>query len=659
MKNIRFRYFAFICCLLVMLVSIANAQEKPKDATEWTKQANSAVLKDKVLQWWDKKDFQNSQRGFIGAHSPLVLNTIDGKKVAFSMERFTKFMSVGTPAPDTVNPSLWRHAQLNTYAGLFEITDGIYEVRGYDMANMIIIKGKSGYILIDVLSSNDQAQKAMELVYDKLGKKPIKAVIITHTHSDHFGGIAGLVSEKEVRSGKVKVIAGEGFTEAALSENVFAGPAMLRRAVYQFGAGLPADPKGVVDSGIGKARTGGTKSFMIPNDFIKKTGEKRKIDGVDFVFVVSPGTEAPVEIEMYLPQFNALCVSENVNMTNHNLYPMRGALTRDAKVWVEAIDTMMDMFPETSVAFGTHFRPVWGKVNVDNWLGKQRDMIKYMHDQTLRLANLGYTGAEISQMVKLPQSLASEWFNRDYYGTIQNNVRAIYTRYLGWYDGNVANLNPLPPEETAVRMVELMGGETEVIKKARQAFDKGEYRWVAQILNLVVFANPKNMEARNLEADALEQLGYQQESSTWRSAYLVGARELRTGQNAKMYTEPLELYGGMPEGSLFDALSVMLNGPRAEGKNLKINFIFPAAKSRYLMVLENSVIRTYKGKSTTNADMTITTDKPSFIKLFFMQSPLDQIVSPGGLNIDGNKDQLKEFVGLLDVFDGKFNIVLP
>ena len=659
--QIKIRWIPVTLCFFLVLggsLQPSMAQEKPKDATEWTKNVNTAVVKDPLLRWDDKSDFQNAQRGFIAVHDPLIIKDDKGNTV-FNMEQYTNFIKAGSPAPDTVNPSLWRHAQLNNYAGLFKITDRMYQVRGYDLALMAIIESDSGFIIIDALSTIEQSKKAMELVHKHLGQKPIKAVIITHSHSDHFAGIRGLVSLEDVKSGKVKVVAGENFTKESLSENVLAGPAMARRVVYQFGAGLPANPKGTIDCGLGKFRAGGTTSFLPPNDIIKKTGEKRTIDGVEFVFVVSPETEAPVEIECYMPQFKTLCVAENVNMTVHNIVPMRGTLTRDARVWAGAINDMMEMFPDAEIAFGTHFWPVWGKKEVRNWLEKQRDMYKYLHDQTLRLANLGFTGAEISQMVKLPPSLAAEWFNRDYYGAIQNNVRAIYTRYFGWYDGNVANLNPLPPEESAVRMVEYMGGAAEVIRKARQAFDRGEYRWVAQVLNYVVFADPKNLEARNLEADALEQLGYQQESSTWRSAYLVGARELRTGSNLSFYRRGMPFYIGMPEESLFDALAITLNGTRAEGKKLNINFVFPDSNGRYLMTLNNSVLNAFKGRSEEKPDLTITADKASFINLFFLKTPTDQILQSGKMKIEGDKARLSEFIGLLDQFDGKFNIVLP
>jgi alkyl sulfatase BDS1-like metallo-beta-lactamase superfamily hydrolase len=633
-------------------------REGPKDATERTRRANRTVLDDPILKWADKTDFENAQRGFIAKDSPLTIRNVSGN-VVFDMEAYTAFIKPDYPAPDTANPSLWRHAQLNTFAGLFKITDRVYQVRGYDLASMAIIEGDTGYIIVDTLTRVEESRKAMDLVYEHIGKKPIKAVIVTHSHIDHIGGIAGIISEADVKEGRARIIVPQGFTEAYLGENVLAGPAMGRRAAYQFGFGLPVGPKGVVDNGLGKSFWAGTTSFLPPTDEVAQSGQRMTIDGVEFIFVMSPETEAPAEMEFYLPQFKTLCVAEIVNHTVHNLYAMRGTLTRDAKAWAGYIHQMLELFPDAEFAFGVHLWPVWGKDQVRNWLKRQRDTYKYLHDQTLRLANLGYTGPEISQMVQLPPSLASEWFNRDFYGAIQNNVRAIYTRYLGWYDGNPVHLNPLPPEESAKRLVEYMGGADRILAKARKSYEAGEYRWVAQVLNLVVFSDPNNMAARNLEADALEQLGYQQESSTWRNAYLVGAQELRTGERIAPFRKHLLTWVEMPEAGLLDALAASLNGPKANGKTIHVNCIFTDSKSKYLFILENSVIHHFKDKSHTDADITITTDKPSFIKLMFLGVPLEQVVQSGQLKTDGNKDRLNELLGLFDIPSGDFNIMLP
>ena len=639
-------------------LQVAFSQEGPNDATEWTRKANRAVLNDPILKWTDKRDLENVQRGFIATDSPLTIRDASGN-VVFDMEAYTSFIKPDLPAPDTANPSLWRHAQLNTFAGLFKITDRVYQVRGYDLACMAIIEGDTGYIIVDTLSRVEESKKAIDLVYEHIGRKPIKAVIVTHSQVDHMGGIAGIISAADVREGRTKIIVPRGFTEAYLGENVLAGPAMSRRAVYQFGFGLPVGPKGIIDSGLGKSFMAGTSSFLPPTDEVAQTGQRMTIDGVEFIFVMSPETEAPAEMEFYLPQFKTLCVAEIVNHTAHNLYPMRGTLTRDAKAWAGYINQMLELFPDAEFAFGVHLWPVWGKEHVRNWLKKQRDMYKYLHDQTLRLANLGYTGTEIAQMVQLPPSLASEWFNRDFYGAIQNNVRAIYTRYFGWYDGNPANLNPLPPEESAKRLVEYMGGPDQILNKARKSYEAGEYRWVAQVLNLVVFSDPKNMTARILEADALEQLGYQQESSTWRNAYLVGAQELRTGRNITPYRKHLMTWVGIPEAGLLDALAVSLNGPKANGKTIYVNCIFTESKNEYLLTLENSVIHHFKDRSRTDADITITADKPSFIKLMFLGMPSEQIIPSGHLKIEGNKVRLNELLGLFDIPAGDFNIMLP
>lgn len=636
----------------------ANSLERPKEATGWTKKINKGFLENAPVNWDDDTDFEMAQRGFIDCDDPHTITDANGN-IVFDMEAFKKFLKPGSPAPATVNPSLWRHGILNTYAGLFKLTDRLYQVRGYDLALMGVIESDSGYIIVDALSSDEETRKAINLVYRNLGEKPIKAVIITHSHQDHFGGIAGIVDKQDLESGKVKIIVGEGFTKSSLTEYVLAGPVVGRRSIFQFGYQLPAGPQGAVDAGIGKYRSGGLRSFLPPTNEIKETGESMNIDGIEFVFVVSPETEAPTEIEFYLPQFKTICVAENVNMAMHNLYPLRGTLTRDAKLWAECINELMEMFPEAEIAFGTHFWPVWGQQKVRNWLEKQRDMIKYMHDQTLRLGNHGYTGPEISQMVNLPASLASEWFNREYYGTIQHNVRAIYTRYWGWYDGNPANLSPLPPEGTASRMVEYMGGAEKVIEKARTSFEKGEYRWVAQILNLVVFDDPQNTEAKELEADALEQLGYQQECATWRNTYLAGAQELRTGNNITAFRKTLSFYNGMPEKDLFETLAISLNGPKAEGIKLNIKVILSDSQDEYIMNLNNSVLHSSKGKLAANPDITITADKPSFIKLVLLKTPAQEIMKTGHLKIEGQQDKLNIFIDLFDDFDGKFNIALP
>lgn len=634
------------------------AQEGPKEATEWTANANRAVLLDSHLNWEDKKDFEYAQRGFIARHCPLTITNAKGS-VFFDMEAYTAFVKADVPAPDTVNPSLWRQAQLNTFAGLFKISDRMYQVRGYDLACMAVIEGNTGYIVIDALTTVEGSKKAMDLIYEHLGRKPVRALVVTHSHADHFGGAGGIVTTDDVRSGKVKIVVPAGFTKAALSENILAGPAMRRRAAYQFGFGLPIGPKGMVDSGLGKAIWGGTVSFIPPTEEVVETGKKMIIDGVEFIFQMSPETEAPAEMEFYLPQFKTLCVAEIVNRTVHNLCPMRGALTRDAKAWAGYINQMLELFPEAEIAFGLHFWPIRGKEKVHNWLKKQRDLYKYLHDQTLRLANLGYTGAEIAQMIQLPPSLASEWFNRDFYGAIRNNVRAIYTRYLGWYDGNPANLDPLPPEETAKRLVEYMGGANTLLARARNSFDAGEYRWVAQVLNLLLFADPKNMAARKLQADALEQLGYQQESSTWRNAYLVGAQELRTGKNIGRIPRTLEFFGGIPESDLFEFLAVSLDGPKANGKRIYINIIFTDLRTKYFLTLENSVLHYFKDRQDLQADVTVVTDKPSFINLFFLGTPFAGVLQSGQLTITGKTEFLGELMGLFDVFTGDFNITLP
>jgi alkyl sulfatase BDS1-like metallo-beta-lactamase superfamily hydrolase len=630
---------------------------EPKEATRFTQNANCAVLNDKGLSWGNNRDFEDAKRGFIAKDSPHII-TGKNNKTIFDMEIYTDFIKPDSPAPDTVNPSLWRHAQLNTNAGLFKIADSVFMVRGYDLANMAIIEGKSGYIVLDALTNVEASAAALRLVYKTLGEKPIKAVVIGHSHGDHFGGVAGIVDAAMVKNGEVKIIAPDGFESAALREFVLAGPAMHRRLMYQFGRNLAIGSKGVVDSGIGKRGPGGTMFLVSPTVTIAQTGQKITIDGINLVFQVTPDSEAPASMQVYLPQFKALWVGENVNHTNHNLCPLRGALIRDAKKWAEYIHEMTELFPDTEVAFGSHFWPVWGKEEVRNFLKKQHDLYKFTHDQTLRLANHGYTAPEIQQMLKLPASLASEWFNRDYYGTLKFNIHSTYTRYFGWYDGNPVNLDPYPPEETAKRLVDHMGGSAAVLSKAQEAFTSGDYRWAAQLLHYVVFAEPENITARSLMADALEQLGYQQESSTWRNAYLTGALELRSPKVPEGSRNILS-YAGMKEKDLFDYLAVCLNCDKAEGKIFCLSWTFSDNNSTYVMTIENAVLHCLEGREAQNADASLTLDRSAFLRLMFSDTPVDELINSGEVMLSGNRDKLTEILQLFDKFQGNFNIMLP
>ena len=499
---------------LVLLAPRAQAQE---DATAMTRQSNASVARQ--LPFQDSEDFEDARRGFVATLPDATIRSADGR-VVWSLKGY-EFLT--DEPPPTVNPSLWRVARLNLNHGLFKVAERIYQIRGFDISNMDIIEGGAGLIVIDPLVSAEVARAGLELYYQHRPRKPVVAVIYTHSHVDHYGGVKGVVSEDEVRSGKVTVLAPEGFLEEAVSENVFAGNAMGRRAIYMFGILLPKGERGQLDSGLGKTTSVGTVTLIPPTDLVKKTGETRTIDGVEMTFQMAPRTEAPAEFLIHFPQLRALCAAEDATHTLHNLYTLRGAQVRDAKSWWKTLNESVVLFGgKTDVVFAQHQWPTWGQKKVLDYLRKQRDLYKYIHDQSLRLMNHGYTMLEIAEMVKLPRSLDREWYNRGYYGSVNHDAKAVYQRYLGWYDSNPANLHSLPPEEAAKKYVEFMGGPAAVIARARESFNKGEYRWVAQVMNHVVFADPENRQARELQAAALEQLGYQAENPTWRNEYLIG-----------------------------------------------------------------------------------------------------------------------------------------
>ena len=457
---------------------------------------NAAVLQQ--LPFADKQDFEDARRGFI---APLpdsgVIRNKEGKPV-WDLSGFS-FIKEGAAAPETVNPSLWRQSQLLTYAGLFQVTDRVYQVRGADASNINFIEGDTGIIVVDPLISAECARAALNLYYQHRPQKPVVAVIYSHSHVDHYGGVKGVVSEDDVKAGKVKIIAPEGFLKAALDENVMAGTAMSRRAGYMYGVFLPPGPQGKVTMGLGLTVSTGTVTLIPPTDVITKTGQEMTIDGLKFVFQLAPDTEAPAEMHFYLPQLKLLCPAENCCHNLHNLYTLRGAKTRDALAWSKDLNETLERWgDESEVMLNVHHWPIWGQERIVDRLKKQRDMYRYLHDQTLRLANQGYTMTEIAEMIRLPESLAKEWYCRGYYGSVNHNVKGVYVKYLGWFDGNPANLHPLPPVEASKRYVEFMGGAAAVIKKAQEYYDKGEYRWVAEVMNHVVFADPKNASGQEL-----------------------------------------------------------------------------------------------------------------------------------------------------------------
>lgn len=632
---------------------------KPKDATGFTAQANKAILSHDHLDWGDREDWEAAQKGFIARLDPPIISGAEGRPV-WDLDQYS-FLAEDS-APPTVNPSLWRQSRLNMYHGLFKVVDRIYQVRGYDLSVMSIIETDTGYLVIDPLISAECAGASMQLAYEHLGRKPVVAVIYTHSHIDHWGGVKGVISEADVKAGKVQVIAPEGFTAAAVSENVMAGNAMSRRAAYMYGALLPKGPRGQVDAGLGKTISSGTITLIEPSMSIEKTPTELTVDGVKIVFQLTPDTEAPSEMHFHFPQFKALCIAENCTHNLHNLYTLRGAQVRDAQAWAYYVNEAIDLFSqETDVVFASHHWPTWGHDRCLRFLEKQRDMYKYLHDEVLRLANHGFTMLEVAEMVQLPKELASEWYNRGYYGSINHDAKAVYQRYLGWFDGNPANLHPLPPEEASKRYVDFMGGAEAVLSRAREAYDKGEYCWVAEVVNHLVFAEPENRQARELQADTLEQLGYQAESGPWRNFYLTGAKELREGvtRNEIPATGSEDVITAMKVESVFDYMAVRLNGPRAEGASISIGFTFTDTGEEYLLTVENGVLNHAAGKRDRTPDAALTLTRAALNDILLQKSTMQEKFSTGEIAIEGDPQKLAEMFGLMDEFDPLFNIVTP
>jgi alkyl sulfatase BDS1-like metallo-beta-lactamase superfamily hydrolase len=659
----RFRFSSWPLSSTAVLLACAAAHVavvsggEPKEATDVTRQANAVLLHQ--LPFDDRRDFDDARRGLIDEGSATIRDARG--RVVWDLNQYA-FLRDDRPPPDTVNPSLWRQAQLNLIHGLFKVTDRIYQVRGYDLSNISFVAGDTGYIVIDPLVSAESARAAVDLLFQHVGEKPIVAVIYSHSHVDHFGGVKGIVAEKDVRDGRVRIIAPAGFLEHAVSENVTAGNVMNRRATYMYGSLLPRSPHGHVDAGIGKTISHGRVTLLAPSELVSATGREMTVDGVKIVFQLTSGAEAQTEMNFYFPESKALCVADNCLHALHNLYALRGTEVRDGKAWSQFLNETLELFGDrTDVMFAGHTWPCWGREKLVDMIKKQRDAYKYIHDQTLRLANHGYTMAEIADLLKLPEPLAREWYNRGYYGTVSHNVKAVYQKYIGWFDGNPAHLDPLPPEEEAKKYVEFMGGSTAVLEKARAAYAKGEYRWVAQVVNHVVFAEPDNRAARELQADALEQLGYQAESASWRNFYLSGAGDLRNGATraAAPNSGNSDVAEALTAEMLLDYLAVHLNGPRAGGRRMKLNWDFTDTKEQYLLTLENSALTYLAGKQAADADATVVTARSTLIAIVLGDSNVVASLAGGGLVIRGDVHKLVELLSLLDEFDIWFNLVTP
>jgi alkyl sulfatase BDS1-like metallo-beta-lactamase superfamily hydrolase len=616
------------------------------------------------LPFNDTQDFQDAARGLIATlPEPGIIPSSKGG-AARDLGQFS-FIKGGPEnnAPDTVNPSLWRNAKLNMNHGLFEVVDGIWQVRGYDISVMSIIRGDTGWIVVDPLMTSDASSVVWkQLVVPHLGDRPITHVIYTHSHADHYGGIRGIVDEADLKAGKVKIIAPQGFTEAAVGENVIAGNAMSRRAAYMYGNLLPRSPVGVVDAGLGKTTSIGAITLLTPNDFATTTGQKLTLDGVEFTVIMAPESEAPSEFMFFIPKYKAFCSAEDVTHTLHNLYTLRGAKVRDALLWSKYLQTAIDMFgSDMNVLFASHYWPTWGNDRVIAFLKAQRDMYRFLHDQTMRLANTGYTPLEIAEMIRLPDSLAKLWYSRGYYGTVYHDVVAQYNLRLGFFDGVPANLHRLPPVENGKRYVEFMGGAASVLHKAQAYYDKGEYRWVAEVVNHVVFADPQNVAAKHLLADAYEQLGYQSESASWRNFYLTGAMELRNGVHRVPFgsSQSPDTIRAMPLEMFLDYQGVRLNADKAAGKTISFNLTLTDRDETFVVGVENSALHYSKGKPSDSADASVSISRSDLNEVMMGQTTKEKQVVSGKAKITGDTQKLGEFVTWLDNFDFWFNIVTP
>ncbi|MBM3104146.1 MBL fold metallo-hydrolase [Pseudomonas sp. V1] len=648
-------------CSLMVAIALATqamAAEQPKPASEATKAANNALLKE--LPFNDKTSFELAHKGFI---APLPSEVIKGKagNVIWDPAKYA-FIKEGEVAPDTTNPSLWRQSQLINISGLFEVTDGIYQVRNYDLSNMTIVEGKEGITIFDPLISSETAKAALDLYFKHRPKKPVVAVIYTHSHVDHYGGVRGVINEDDVKAGKVKVYAPKGFLEHAVAENVMAGTAMSRRASYMYGNLLPPNETGQLGAGLGTTTSAGTVTLIPPTDIIEKTGETRVIDGLTYEFLYAPGSEAPAEMLYYIKEKKALNTAEDSTHTLHNTYSLRGAKIREPLPWSKYLNEALKMWgDDVQVMYAMHHWPVWGNKEVKDQLSSQRDMYRYINDETLRLANKGYTMTEIAEQVKLPKSIANRFSNRGYYGSLNHNVKATYVLHLGWFIGNPATLWELPPEEEAKRFVDMMGGADTVLKKAKEYYDKGDFRWVASVVNNVVFAEPGNQAAKNLQADALEQLGYQAESGPWRNFYLTGAQELRNGVQ-KLPTPDTaspDTVKAMDLDLFFDYLAMRLKGPEVEGKRITLNLDFTDLKQKYTLEMVNGVLNHTEGMQSKDADATITLTRDTLNNLMLKQTTLKDAKGSGDIKVEGNEGKLEELMSYMDNFDFWFNIVTP
>jgi alkyl sulfatase BDS1-like metallo-beta-lactamase superfamily hydrolase len=631
--------------------------DAPKPASSFTIARNSAA----VVDFDDGVDFAAASRGLVARH-PTGRIERDGRVVWDTANH--DFLRTGDRAPDTVHPGLWRQGRLNANHGLFEVADGVWQARGYDISNITFMAGSEGWVIIDPLTAEECARACLDLANQHLGERPVTAVIYTHSHLDHFGGMLGVTTREAVDAGDVRVIAPEGFMHEAVGENVLAGPIMGRRSMYQFGPLLPFGPRGQVDAGLGKTVPLGRSGLVAPTELIVETGTELDVDGIRIVFQNTPDTEAPSEMNFFFPDKRLLCMAENCTHTMHNLYPIRGAQVRDSLAWSKYIHEAMRMWgSHTDTMFASHHWPRFGADDVAAFLTLQRDVYRWMHDQTLRLANHGYTPDEIAaELTTLPDCFTTQSHVQGYYGTVSHNVRSVYHRYLGWYDGNPANLQPHPPVEAGKRYVEMMGGADGVMRGAQAAFDEGDYRWVVEVLKHLIFSDPEHRAARSLSADAMEQLGYQTESATWRNAYLMGAYELRNGSIQLGFGGPPAIASGMTGEQMIDMMGTRFDPAKCPLSTLSVSFTItdldPVHDARtHRITVENQTI--HHDIDTTDADVAVTLDRAAMVDVIAFPDRLDGRIDDGSITIDdGDVAVLRSLLGAIERF-GPANLIEP
>jgi alkyl sulfatase BDS1-like metallo-beta-lactamase superfamily hydrolase len=628
----------------------------PKNPSAATTAANRAAADRYDMA--NRQDFVDSRRGLI-ADLPGNVTGVDGH-VVFDAHSFD-YIGDDSPAPDSVEPSLWRQSQMIRPGGLFEVTKGLYQVRNNDIANLTVVEGEDGLIVVDCMAGVESARQGMALIREHVSDKPVAAVIYTHTHIDHYGGVKGVVDPDDVASGKVPIIApGHQFDKYAIGENVVAGNAMARRAAYAFGSLLEPGPQGFVTCGIGVTTTSGPEvSYISPTDLITETGTRREIAGLEFEFLYAPDTEAPEEMHIWIPQLSALTCAENANHSLHNIQTLRGARTRDARNFARYLDETLERWgDEAAVHYGPHTWPVWGNENVTAFIESQRDTYKYIHDQALRLANKGFTPLEAAEVIELPEELGRNWANRGYHGTLHHDVRAVYTKELGMWDGDPVSLHPHPPEESAKRFVAFAGADN-ILAEGRRAIDDADYRWAVEILHKLVFAQPDNTEAKNLQADAYEQMGYQAEGPQWRGIFLSAALELREGVKPMPFTTASkDTILGMPIDILFDFVAVHVDGQKATDVDLRIDFAFTDKDETWTMWIRRGTLNARRGASSA-AQLTVSGPKAALTAVLLQPGGASALVDSGAVTLDGDAEALTTLGSVLDEFEPAFPIVTP